>query len=939
MGILAREIKMRKLTWIRLLLIASILVPMIPAKLGLAAPLQQEGSEGLRAQDLLDRMTPEEKIGQLFLVTFTGTKVGPESEIFDLIYNHFVGGVILFDKNNNFSDSENSINDTWSLINQLQTNRFSASQDPHLNPDTGNNFDPAFIPLFVGISQEGDGYPTDQISSQLTPLPSPLSIGATWDPEFAQQVGRVNGDELSSLGFNLLIGPSLDVNEIPKGEGVGDLGVRTFGGDPFWVGEMGRAYISGVHEGSDGRMAVVSKHFPGLGSADRLPEDEVATVRKSLEQLKQIELAPFFAVTGNAESPEETTDALLTSHIRYQGLQGNIRATTRPVSFDQTALSLLMDLPALTTWRSNGGIMISDDIGSKAVRDLYDPTGEGFVARRAALDAFLAGNDLLYMGGFLQGETNGENDETIISGYYAMLDTLDFFTQKYREDPGFAEQVDASVLRILTLKYKLYSFFTLTLVLPSGEINDEGINDQVAFSVAQQAATLINPTFAELENVLPTTPTRSDRIVIFTDTYSEQRCQRCPIRSPINVDALEQAILELYGSAAGGVVFSGNITSHSFLELQKMMDGQAASSAVDTDIRRAQWIIFLPIDLDSERPESYALRRFLSERPDLARDKRIIAFAANAPYYLDATDISKLTAFYGLYSKTPSFIDVAARLLFKEIQPEGASPVSIPGVGYDLISATSPDPEHEIVLHIDLPGFNLAEDAASGMSRFRIGDTIPVKTGTILDYNGNPVPDNTPVEFRISANESEAPVITSATVSGVAKASILIERSGLFEIQAVAGSAQSDILIVEVPEELPSPTPSPTVIPTEEPTLTPSPTVEILPTPPAEKPPSEPDFTGVTLWLLATGTSCLIGWLALRVGSLLGQVRWGVRWGLATVIGGLLAYTYAVLQLPGSQWAFETPYHMGLMLVTLFGALVGWGIGIVIRLSGNTNGK
>ncbi|MFN2151988.1 MAG: glycoside hydrolase family 3 N-terminal domain-containing protein, partial [Anaerolineales bacterium] len=157
-------------------------------------------------------MTPEERVGQLFLVTFTGTKVGPESEIFDLIYNRYVGGVILLDKNNNFTGSEEVLTDTWSLINQLQTTRFSASQESRVNPDTGNNFDPAFIPLFIGISQEGDGYPTDQIVGQLTPLPSELAIGATWDPEYAQQVGKVAGEELSALGFNLLLGPSLDVN-------------------------------------------------------------------------------------------------------------------------------------------------------------------------------------------------------------------------------------------------------------------------------------------------------------------------------------------------------------------------------------------------------------------------------------------------------------------------------------------------------------------------------------------------------------------------------------------------------------------------------------------------------------------------------------------------------------------------------------------------------
>ncbi|HBX69948.1 MAG TPA: hypothetical protein DEH25_11385 [Chloroflexi bacterium] len=820
----------------------------------------------------------------------------------------------------------------------MQTNRFSASQESRINPDTGNTFDPAFIPLFIGISQEGDGYPTDQIIGPLTPLPSQLSIGATWDPNFAQDVGRVSGEELSALGFNLLFGPSLDVNEVPRTEGVGDLGVRTFGGDPFWVGEMGRAYISGVHAGSNGRMAVVSKHFPGLGSSDRLPEDEVATVRKSLEQLKQIELAPFFAVTGNAKSPEETTDALLTSHIRYQGLQGNIRATTRPVSFDQTALSLLLGLPALTTWRSNGGIMISDDVGSKAVRDIYDPTGESFIARRAALDAFLAGNDLLYMGGFLQGEVTQTEGEPIISGYYAMIDTLDFFTQKYREDPDFAKRVDESVLRILTLKYKLYSFFTLTMVLPSGLLENESVNSQIAFGVAQKAATLINPTFNELENVLPATPNRSDRIVIFTDSYTESRCQQCPLQTSIAVDALQQTILNLYGSGTGGVVFSGNIASHSFLELQQMLDGQAASSAVDTDLRRADWVIFLTLDINPERPESYALRRFLSERPDLARDKRIIAFANSAPYYLDATDISKFTAFYGLYSKPPSFVEVAARLLFKEIQPEGASPVSIPGVGYDLISATSPDPERTILVLIDLPGYNPANEPLSSIPRFRLGDTIPINTSEILDSNGNPVPDNTPVEFLVSINGIEFPAITSATIGGIAGASILIEQSGSIQIQAMAGDAQSEVVSIDVPAERPTPTPSPTVILTETSTVEPLPTIENpTATPMIVIAPPETDFSGLIMWLLAIGTSCLLGWLALRVGASMGYVRWGVRWGLATLIGGLLGYMYAVLDFPGAQWVSKTTLHWGVLLITGLGSLTGFALAVVLRFGGNGN--
>ena len=203
-----------------------------------------------------------------------------------------------------------------------------------------------------------------------------------------------------------------------------------------------------------------------------------------------------------------------------------------------------------------------------------------------------------------------------------LRDTLDFFLQKYLEDPGFADRVDKSVLRTLTLKYKLYGFFTLTMILASGEPIDANSNNlQVPFSVAQSAATLINPSFEELANVLPDPPTPSERIVIFTDSYVEQRCDICPLHNSIPVNELSDAILNLYGQEAGGVIFSGNIASHTYLELEQMLDGLAVSSAVDTNLRRAQWIIFLNLDVDPERSKSYALRRFLSERPEIAREQ------------------------------------------------------------------------------------------------------------------------------------------------------------------------------------------------------------------------------------------------------------------------------------------------------------------------------
>ena len=69
-------------------------------------------------------------------------------------------------------------------------------------------------------------------------------------------------------------------------------------------------------------------------------------------------MAPFFAVTRQTPGAAETSDALLATHIRYQGFQGNIRATTAPVSLDPQALNSLMALPEFAPWRQGGGVIV-----------------------------------------------------------------------------------------------------------------------------------------------------------------------------------------------------------------------------------------------------------------------------------------------------------------------------------------------------------------------------------------------------------------------------------------------------------------------------------------------------------------------------------------------------------------------------------------------------
>lgn len=905
-----------------------------------AASLNQMTDPGQKAKNLLPQMTPEEKVGQLFMITFKGRSAAADTQIYDLIANWHVGGVMLSEANENFIGPNGTISQAQTLIKALQTVEWDASQTRVQSSDSVLTSPSRYVPLFIGISQEGDQTPYDQLINGVTTLPSEMAIGATWQTSLAREVGAVMGRELSGIGFNLFIGPSLDVLDTTFTETGDDLGTRTFGGDPFWVGEMGKAYISGLHSGSNYQIAVISKHFPGRGSSDRQPGEEVATVRKSLEQLKQIELAPFFAVTGNAPDSASTTDGLLVSHIRYQGFQGNIRATTKPVSFDQTALEQILSLSPFATWRENNGIIVSDDLGSQAVRLFYDPSGTTFDARQVARDAFLAGNDLLFVDNIVSSDD--------ADSYTTITRILEQFARKYREDLAFAQRVDASVLRILTLKFQLYSEFDLDMVLPQTEdLSSIGTYTQAAFDVASRAATLISPSIDDLRSILSRPPTSTERIVFLTDVMSGHQCTLCTEQSVLSVDALQSAVLRLYGPHGGGQVQQTRLSSYSFSDLRQLLDNVETEQtlALTSDLQLADWLVISMRDNAVSRPDSQAFKRLLSEKANLLRNKKVIVFALGAPYYLDATDISKITAYYGLYAKNAAFIEVAARILFQELTPLGASPVSIPGVGYDLIEATSPDPDRVIDLYLDTPDTPAvtitptipgATPEATPVPRFQVGDYLPLRTGQILDHNQNVVPDGTVVQFvfTVSGTESSGTQqqIEGVTVDGVARATYRILTPGLLEVRAVSNPAitsrilQLDItagaaaaITVIAPTAMPTETgtPEPTPSPTVEPTKTPVPVNTARP--------------GGGEWVLALLMIATSGAVAYYWGNRMFSMRWGVRWALTTMVGGWVCYLYMALGLPGTAVWLEAAHEWGVLIFVAVGLAVGVGCGIEWR--------
>ncbi|MBN1230744.1 MAG: hypothetical protein JXA19_02635 [Anaerolineales bacterium] len=904
------------------------------------AAQSQTASE--KAATMLEGMSPSERVGQLFLVSFSGTDTGENTDIYSLIMDYHVGGVIYLRENDNFVDAPDTTATVLSMNRALQRLEWESSKISQNSPDMAEGANQNFIPLFIGITQEGNGAPYDEILSGMSSLPSEMAIGATWDINLAAQVGEVLGRELSILGFNLLLGPSLDVIESPNPGSSGDLGSRAFGGDPYWVSQMGSAFISGLHTGSNNQMIVAAKHFPGHGGSDRSATEEIPTISKSLEQLSLIELPPFFAVTGEATNPDAVTDALYLSPIRYQGFQGNIRATTRPVNFDPQAFTQLMDLEPLASWRENGGIVISDDLGSQAIRKFYDPTETTFNATSITRDAFLAGNDILYVGDF-----RSLTDET---SYVTIVKTINFFVKKYGEDVAFAQRVDEAVLRILTQKFQMYPFFTLPYVLPSeNELSFLNTNEQLSFNVAREAATLISPTAQELLTILPDPPGIQDRIVFITDTYQAQQCSSCDPKSVIDKTAMEQAVMRLYGPTGDYQIFGSNLSSYTYLELEKFLNNEWGENfAMPNDLQAATWIVFLGLDLRNTDSSSYALKRLLSERADVLKEKSLVVFSLSAPYYLDATEISKIDAFYALYSKEPAYIDVAARLLFKEASAPGSSPVSVPAIGYNLIMVTSPDPDRTIPLKMTVlknEGNEEASEATATLTleanqasptatpetplELHVGELLMLDSGPILDNNGNPVPDNTPVNFHFSIVE-EGNILTKEetlqTVGGLVHTNYLIENSGSLEIWATSGlpEARSDVIQLTVIGEpgnegaiVPTQVIEPTATETQSPTATP----EQEPTTPAHT------KTGAADWVVLMILISVISLTAYQSGSNLINVRWGIRWALCVILGGLGATTYLSLSLPGTTVIMSHAYIWGVLLVVLVGSLLGWGAG------------
>jgi beta-N-acetylhexosaminidase len=220
----------------------------------------------------------------------------------------------------------------------------------------------------IAIDEEGGD--VTRIAHQTgSPYPGNAALGAVDDPALTAAVYRGLGADLTALGINLDLAPSVDVN---SAAGNPVIGTRSFGSDPDLVTRHAAAAVGGLQAAG---LAACAKHFPGHGSTTLDTHHEVATVDVPMDLLARRDLPPFVAAIGAG------VRAVMPGHLRVPGLTGDL-----PASLSAAALTGLLRGELGFT-----GVIISDALEMQAV-------SVPFGLPEAAVRAVAAGTDLLCLG-------------------------------------------------------------------------------------------------------------------------------------------------------------------------------------------------------------------------------------------------------------------------------------------------------------------------------------------------------------------------------------------------------------------------------------------------------------------------------------------------------------------------------------------------------------
>ena len=176
-------------------------------------------------ENTIASMTPEEKVGQLFWQLAASQD---EAYLQELMEKYHVGGC----RYNGMMGQK-----------VLDQNRLLQKY--------------AKIPVFIACNPEKGAA---GVCNDGTDVGGQVKIGATNNPAYAQDMGRVSGATIKATGCNMAFAPVVDITYNWECE---ETLLRSYGNDHERVATMGKAYMDGLHE-TEG-VYCCAKHFPGNG--------------------------------------------------------------------------------------------------------------------------------------------------------------------------------------------------------------------------------------------------------------------------------------------------------------------------------------------------------------------------------------------------------------------------------------------------------------------------------------------------------------------------------------------------------------------------------------------------------------------------------------------------------------------------------------------------
>ncbi len=210
--------------------------------------------------------------------------------------------------------------------------------------------------IFVAIDHEG---------GRVCRTPAPItrfSYAARW-AHSAAGVGAAMGRELASLGINLNFAPVLDIHSNPANPVIG---ARSFAATAQGVTDSALAFMAAMQ--GEGVLAC-GKHFPGHGDTDTDSHHELPVLHRELEGLRARELKPFEAAIRAGIA------MMMTSHMLLPEID-----PTQPVT-----LSRRFNHELLRDELGFEGVVVSDDIGMRAVSHIFDdPSAAGRLLQAGA---------------------------------------------------------------------------------------------------------------------------------------------------------------------------------------------------------------------------------------------------------------------------------------------------------------------------------------------------------------------------------------------------------------------------------------------------------------------------------------------------------------------------------------------------------------------------